>query len=89
MPIRLSAEARKQAAASIERYCAAELDAEVSGIQAAALLDFFLKEIGPSVYNGAVRDAATFMSTRLEDLEATCFEGEFTYWVKGSGVRRK
>jgi len=89
MPIELSAEARKQATASLERYCTAELDAEVSGIQAAGLLDFFLKEIGPSVYNGAMRDAAAFMLGRVEDLEASCFEGEFTYWVKGSGARRK
>jgi uncharacterized protein (DUF2164 family) len=89
MSIALAPEARKQALASLERYCADEFEGEVSGIQVAALLEFFLKEIAPTVYNAAIRDAETFMRARLDDLEATCFEEEFTYWPKGDGVRRK
>lgn len=89
MPIALSEEAKKQSVASIARYCDAELEVELSQIQAAALLEFFLKEIAPSVYNGAIADARAFLGDRLGDMEATCFEGEFTYWPKGSAVRRK
>ena len=53
-----------------------------------ALLGFVLKEIGPSIYNAAIGDAQAFLRDRLADLEATCYEPEFTYWPKGS-VRRR
>lgn len=91
MAVRLSEEARKQALTSIRRYCAEnlELDMPVGDIQATGLLNFFLKEIAPSVYNGGVADAQAFLRDRLADLDATCYEPEFVYWPKGSSVRRK
>lgn len=89
MAISLSDDDRKQALASLRRFCADELDADLSDIQLQGLLDFVLKEIGPSVYNGAVADAQTFLRDRLADLEATCYEPEFPYWPKGTSVRRK
>lgn len=89
MPIALTTDGRKQALASLRRFCDHELDVEPSDIQLHALLDFFLKEIGPSVYNGAIADAQAFLRARLGDLEATCYEPEFTYWPKGTSVRRK
>ncbi len=89
MTIALRDDNRKQAVASIERYCAENLDAEVSQLEAAGLLEFFLKEIGPSVYNSGVADAQAFLRDRLADLEGTCYEPEFVYWPKGSSVRRK
>ena len=89
MAIALEPDDRKQALASLKRYVAKEIEAEISDIQAIGLLDFFLAEIGPSVYNGAVADAQTFLRDRLADLEATCYEPEFTYWPKATSVRRK
>ena len=89
MSVTLDAEARKEAIASIERFADHELEVELSQIQATQLLDYFLKEIAPSVYNGAIADAKRFLGARLEDLEASCFQGEFTYWPKGSSVKRK
>ena len=89
MAVTLSADAQKQSLGSMVRFCAEELDVEISDIQASQLLAFMLKEIGPSIYNGGVADAQTFLRDRLADLEATCYEPEFTYWPKGSSVRRK
>jgi uncharacterized protein (DUF2164 family) len=89
MSIALSAEAKKQAIASIVRYCDAELEIEVSQIQAASLLEYFLKELAPTAYNAGVADARSFLTDRLADMEATVTEGEFGYWPKGSSVRRK
>jgi uncharacterized protein (DUF2164 family) len=89
MSIALTTEARKDALASIERFADQELEVELSQIQCTHLLDYFLKEIAPSVYNGAIADAQQFMRGRLEDLEASCFQGEFTYWPKGTSVKRK
>jgi uncharacterized protein (DUF2164 family) len=89
MAVSLSTDARKQAVASLRRFCAEELEADLSDIQIVSLLEFMLKEIGPSVYNGAIADAQTFLRDRLADLEATCYEPEFAYWPKGTSVRRK
>lgn len=89
MAISLSPDDRKQALASLRRFCGDELEADLSDIQVTALLEFMLKEIGPSVYNGAIADAQAFLRARLGDLEATCYEPEFTYWPKGTSVRRK
>jgi len=89
MALTLPTETRQLALASIRRFCADELEVEVSDIQVNLLLAFFLKEIGPSIYNKAVVDAQVFLRDRLADLEATCYEPEFVYWPKGSSVRRK
>jgi uncharacterized protein (DUF2164 family) len=89
MAVTLSDEARKQAIASIRRYGTEELDSDLSDIQAASLLAFFLKEIAPTVYNAGIADAQVFLRDRLADLEATCYEPEFVYWPKASSVRRK
>ena len=89
MSIQLSDEATKQATASLQRYCAEELDIELTGIQATMLLNFVLAEIGPSAYNAGVAAAEAFFRDRLSDMEATCYEPEFAYWPKGASVRRK
>jgi uncharacterized protein (DUF2164 family) len=52
------------------------------------LLDYFLTEIGPTVYNQAISDAQTYFQGRVADLEAVCYEKEFTYWVQPSVTRK-
>jgi uncharacterized protein (DUF2164 family) len=89
MAIELSGDDRKQALASLKRFCEAELEVEIGNLQTMALLDYFLKEIGPSVYNKAVSDAQVYLRDRVADLEGACYEPEFTYWPKGTSVRRK
>lgn len=87
MKITLSDEARKQSIASIKRYVAEELEQDIGDLKAEMLLDFFIKEIAPSVYNGAISDAQTYLRDRLVDLESVCACDEFAYWPK-STVRR-
>jgi uncharacterized protein (DUF2164 family) len=89
MPITFSPDDQKAAISSIIKVCDTELEVEISQIQATALLEYFLKELAPTAYNAGVADAQTFLRDRLGDLEATVHEGEFTYWPKGSSVRRK
>jgi uncharacterized protein (DUF2164 family) len=89
MAVTLPDEVHKHALASLRRYCSDDLDADISDIQVRMLLEFFLKEIGPSLYNGAIADAQAFLRERLSDLESTCYEPEFAFWPKGSSVRRK
>jgi uncharacterized protein (DUF2164 family) len=89
MAIQLSEDERKQALASLKRFCESELEVEIGNLQTIALLDYILKEIAPSVYNRAVTDAQVYLRDRVADLEGACYEPEFTYWPKGTSVRRK
>jgi uncharacterized protein (DUF2164 family) len=82
MPIELPKESRAAAVKSIERYFRDELDERIGNIQAGALLNFFLAEIGPSVYNKAVADAQERMQMRAAELDIECHEDEFGYWQK-------
>ena len=88
MAVQFSEEAIKQAAASLQRYCAEELEVELSGIQSGMLLTFILKEIAPTAFNAGVAAAEAFLRDRVADLEGTCHEPEFGYWSKGAAVRR-
>jgi uncharacterized protein (DUF2164 family) len=91
MKIELSDDARKRAVASLRRYCAAEMDEEIGDLKAGLLLDYILHEIGPSIYNGAIADAQTYLRDRVADLEAVCSAPEFTFWdaPAGKSPRRK
>jgi uncharacterized protein (DUF2164 family) len=89
MPVEFSDQAKKQAIASLQRYCTEELELELTGIQATMLLSFVLKEIAPTAYNAGVAAAEAFLRDRVADLEGTCYEPEFAYWPKGEAVRRK
>ena len=53
-------------------------DEELSPFRAEQILDFFVKTLGPSMYNQAIQDARKFMAERLEDLDATFYEKEAT-----------
>jgi len=89
MAVALSPEARKRSLASIRRFLTEELEMEASDLQAIALLEFLLREIGPTVYNAGVADTEAHLRDRLADLEGSLFEPEFTHWSKSPSVRRK
>ena len=82
MPITLAPETTKRLLASIKRYAAENLDEELGDLKAGLLLDYFLKEIGPAIYNKAISDAQAYFQGRVADLEGVCYEEEFTYWPR-------
>jgi uncharacterized protein (DUF2164 family) len=47
-----------------------EFDESLSAFRAERLLEFFLKTLGPPLYNQAMGDARAFMQQKLEDLDA-------------------
>ena len=61
-----------------------DIDFRGSAGQARHLLEFFLKEIAPSVYNAAIADAQTYLRDRVADLEGACYAPEFGYWPKAT-----
>ena len=93
MSIELGKQARTAATASIERYFKENLeqymDQRLGNIAAEALLDFFLQEIGPAVYNKAVADAQQKLQARVMELDIEIHEEEFQYWIKPSRTHRK
>src|SRR6266516_3092798 len=62
MAIELSQEVRKQLRASIKRYALENLEQDIGDLKADMLLEYFLKEIGPTVYNQAISHAQSAMS---------------------------
>ena len=82
MTIELNKDVRAEAIKSIERYFQENMDERIGNIQAGALLNFFLEEIGPSVYNKAVADAQERIQMRATELDIECHEDEFRYWRK-------
>jgi uncharacterized protein (DUF2164 family) len=81
MAIELPKETRDDLVASLQRYAREELDVELGDLRARLLLDYLLVELGPAVYNRAIRDAQAFFQERALDLEGSCYEPELGYWT--------
>lgn len=86
MAIQLSPETSAQLRESIKRFVAEHMDQDIGDLKATMLLDFCLKEIGPSIYNKAIADAQRYFETKVVDLEGSCYEHEFQYWVSKGKV---
>jgi len=82
MAIEISAEHRKEAIASIERYFREHRDEKIGNIAAGALLGYFLEELGPIVYNQAVADVQERLQARVMEVDIEVHEDEFAYWRK-------
>lgn len=80
MTIKLKTEVRKQASESLQRYFDHNLEEKLGNLQANALLDFLLEEIGPSIYNQAVNDVQNHLQTRIQELDIDIHAEEFSYW---------
>lgn len=82
MAIDIPKEARKEAIASIERYFEENMEEKIGNIAAGALLNYFLEEIGPLVYNQAVSEVQERLRVRVEEIDVEVHEDEFQYWRK-------
>ena len=82
MPITLSDEVRRKLIASVKRYFLESLEQEIGDLKAELVLEFCLEEICPTVYNQAIADAQAYFLTKVDDIEGSCFEPEFSHWKK-------
>lgn len=78
MRIRLSEERRARVLDAVRRYFEDNFDEPLSAFRAEGLLDFFVAELGPAVYNQGVRDACGFVQQKLADVEGEVYEPERT-----------
>jgi len=79
MPIELPKETSERLQASIRRYLLEQWDQDIGDLKARLLVDFVLKEIGPSLYNLGVGDAQTRIAEMVSELDAVCHEPEMRY----------
>ena len=89
MSIELSKEARADAIASIQQYFERNLPEPIGEMPAGLLLNFFLEEVGPAVYNKAIADAQARLAVRVSDLAGELYEEEFQYWPRVEAKRAR
>ena len=82
MPIELPKEVRTEAIASVERYFNENMGERIGNIAASALVNFFIEEVGPSIYNKAVADVQERLQVRVTEVDLEVHEDEFQYWRK-------
>ncbi len=76
MRIQLSDDRRARVLAAVKRHFDSEFDDPISDFRANGLLDLFLRELGPAVYNQGVRDASGYVQDKLADIEGEIHEPE-------------
>lgn len=89
MTIEIPKDARQEAIASIERYFQDNMEERIGNIAAGALLNYFLEEIGPVIYNQAVTDVQERLRVRVDELDVEVHEDEFQYWRRQGGPGKK
>jgi len=89
MTIEIPNQVRTQAIASIQRYFQENMSEPIGHLPAGLLLNFFIEEIAPAVYNRAISDAQTRMQQRVSDLNGELFADEFQYWPRIESKRKK
>ena len=74
--IKLSDERRTIILRTLTEFYKENFDENLSAFRAERLLDFFVKQLGPPIYNQAIADARAFMFEKLEDLDVEYYEPE-------------
>lgn len=89
MAIELSKPARADAIASIQQYFEENMPEPIGELPAGLLLNYFLEDIGPAIYNTAIADAQTRIQQRIADLPGELYEDEFQYWPRAAARRKR
>lgn len=82
MTVKLDSETQEYLLGSIRRFFLEELDSDIGDLKAGLVLDYFVNEVAPSVYNQAIADAQSTLEQSVADLSGVRFEPEFDYWKK-------
>ena len=73
MELKLSEDRLKLMTEKVQSYFRNEHDESIGDLKAAMYIEFFLKELGPKIYNQAIDDANVFIHEKLIDLESTLY----------------
>jgi uncharacterized protein (DUF2164 family) len=87
--IELSKQMRGDAIASIQRYFEENMTEPIGELPAGLLLNYFLEEIGPAIYNQAIADSQSNLQQRVADLDGELYKEAFQYWSRVKAKRSK
>lgn len=76
MEIKLDKERIKVLREKAQIYFRDELDESIGDLKADLIVEFFIKQIGPQIYNQAINDAYAFIQDKLIDLEGALYVPE-------------
>jgi uncharacterized protein (DUF2164 family) len=85
----LNRQQRTDAIASLKRYFDENLPEPIGDLPAGMLLDYILEEIGPLVYNQAISDAQSRLSSVVADLNGDLYEKPLAYWPAQDAKRKR
>ena len=85
----LEKQVRGEAVASMKRYFEENMPEPLGDLPAGLLLDFFLEEIGPAIYNQASADAQARRSLRVADLNGELFADGFQYGARVDAKKKR
>ena len=84
----LSKQTRTAAISSLKRYFEENMPEPIGDLPAGQLLNFFVEEIGPAIYNQAIVDAQARLQQRVADLSGELYADEFSYWPSIDAKRK-
>lgn len=87
--IEIAKQVRTAAIASMQRYFEENMPEPIGDLPAGLLVNFFVQEIGPAIYNQAIADAQTRLHQRVADLDGELYEEAFQYWPRATAKRSK
>ncbi|MEK4003964.1 DUF2164 domain-containing protein [Paenibacillus sp. FSL H3-0333] len=76
-PVKLPKEQCDMITDNIRTYFETERGETIGHLAAENLLEFFLKELGPAIYNGALSDCRTLTLQRMQALEEDIYALEW------------
>jgi uncharacterized protein (DUF2164 family) len=88
MNIDIPKQTRTQAIASLQRYFEENMQEPIGDLPAGLLINFFMEEVGPVIYNQAIVDAQARMQQRVSDMSGELYADEFQYWPKIDSKRK-
>jgi len=76
MRIQLSEERQELLSTATQQLFHEEFERDLSEFQAQRLIEFFMSQLGPPVYNQAIQDARAHIQLKLDDLDGEVYEPE-------------
>ncbi|MCK4502063.1 MAG: DUF2164 domain-containing protein [Desulfuromonadales bacterium] len=73
MEITLSDNRLKIIIEELQSYCRNEYDETIGELKAEMMVEFFIKKLGPKIYNQAIDDANSFIQDKLIDLDGILY----------------
>ena len=73
MKIELNEDRLRDLSERVQIYFRDEHDEPMGELKTSLIIDFFIKELGPHIYNQAINDAHAFIQDKLIDLEGSLY----------------